>query len=157
MMNITKIFVSFFYIGYLKIWPGSFASAASIIILFSILSFDILSKVLFIILFIIIFFLSLYFIKIFSSYTKTHDSGIIVIDEFLGIYLILIFYDLIIFISPIVTLIIAFMLFRFFDILKIYPANLIDKKMNNSLGVILDDIVAAIYTIISIYILNVVN
>ena len=30
---------------------------------------------------------------------------------------------------------------------KIFPANLIDKKMLNSLGVILDDIIAGIYTV----------
>ena len=41
-----------------------------------------------------------------------------------------------------------FVLFRFFDILKIFPCNIIDKKMKNSLGVMLDDIIAGIYVII---------
>ena len=51
--------------------------------------------------------------------------------------------------------ILIFFLFRFFDIIKFFPANLIDKKMLNSLGVILDDIVAAIYTILTLYFINV--
>ena len=42
---------------------------------------------------------------------------------------------------------IAFLLFRFFDIFKPFPINLIDKKVKNGLGVVLDDVVAGIYTI----------
>ena len=93
-------------------------------------------------------------LKKFSLYTNTHDSGVIVIDEFLGIYLIFIFYDLIYFINDFLTVILVFVFFRFFDIVKIYPANVIDKKINNSFGVLLDDIVASIYTILVIYILS---
>ena len=93
--------------------------------------------------------------KYYSSYTKTHDSGKIVIDEFLGIYLILIFYDLIFIYNHIITLLLIFIFFRFFDITKIFPANIIDKKMNNSLGVLLDDLIASVYTIIILYSFNV--
>jgi len=46
----------------------------------------------------------------------------------------------------------AFFLFRFFDILKPFPINIIDKKMKNGLGVVLDDIIAGIYTSITILI-----
>ena len=95
------------------------------------------------------------FIKRFSLYTKSHDSSIIVIDEFLGVYLIFIFYDYVFINNDILTIILIFILFRFFDITKIFPANIIDKKMNNALGVLLDDIIAGIYTITILYILNV--
>ncbi len=98
--------------------------------------------------------MSIYFIKKYSDYEKTHDSGIIVIDEFLGIYLIFIFYDYIIIYNNILTLIMIFIFFRFFDILKIFPANIIDKKMKNSFGVIFDDLIASIYTIILMYSIN---
>ncbi len=37
----------------------------------------------------------------------------------------------------------AFVVFRFFDIVKIWPASLVDRKMKNGLGVMLDDLVAA--------------
>ena len=43
---------------------------------------------------------------------------------------------------------IAFTLFRIFDIWKPYPINKIDNKMKNGFGVILDDIIAGIYSII---------
>ena len=155
MKILTNIFISFFYTGYLKIWPGTFASLFSILFLFPIVEFDLINRKNLVIFFIIIFILSIFFIKNFSSYTKTHDSGIIVIDEFLGVYLIFIFYEQVYYINPFLTIILIFILFRFFDILKIFPANVIDKNMKNSLGVLLDDLIASIYTIISLYTLNV--
>ena len=154
MRIISNIFVSLFYSGYFKKWPGTFASLISILILFPLLNFDLIPMYLFILIFILIFVLSLFFINYYSSYTNTHDSGIIVIDEFLGIYLILIFYDLIFIYNNFLTLFLIFILFRFFDITKTFPANIIDKKLNNSLGVLLDDLVASIYTIVILYSFN---
>lgn len=151
MKTITNIFVSLFYSGYFKLWPGTFASAISILILFPVIKYQLVSKEIFIYIFFIIFTISIFFIKKFSLYTNTHDSGKIVIDEFLGIYLIFIFYDLIYIFNDFITIMLVFIFFRFFDIVKIFPANIIDKKMNNSLGVLLDDIIASIYTILFIY------
>ena len=151
MKTITNIFVSLFYSGYFKLWPGTFASAISILILFPVIKYQLVSKEIFIYIFFIIFTISIFFIKKFSLYTNTHDSGKIVIDEFLGIYLIFIFYDLIFFFNDFITIMLVFIFFRFFDIVKIFPANIIDKKINNSLGVLLDDIIASIYTILFIY------
>ena len=151
MKTITNIFVSLFYSGYFKLWPGTFASVISILILFPVIKYQLVSQEIFIYIFFIIFTISIFFIKKFSLYTNTHDSGKIVIDEFLGIYLIFIFYDLIYFVNDFLTIMLVFIFFRFFDVVKIFPANIIDKKMNNSLGVLLDDIIASIYTILFIY------
>ena len=156
MISLTNLFVSLFYSGYIKVLPsGTFGSFISMLILFPLIEFNIISLELFILGFIIIFLLSLYFIKRFSLHNKSHDSKIIVIDEFLGIYLILIFYDQIQIINTIITFFFIFILFRFFDIVKIFPANIIDRNLNNALGVILDDLVAALYTIFTLYIINV--
>tara|TARA_B100001029_G_C14588498_1_gene197747 strand:- start:31 stop:504 length:474 start_codon:yes stop_codon:yes gene_type:complete len=155
MKILTNIFVSLFYSGYLKKWPGTFASLLSIVLLFPIIKLNIISIEIFILVFILIFILSLFFINQFSQLSNTHDSGIIVIDEFLGIYLIFIFYDFIYFINSYLTIFLIFILFRFFDILKIFPANIIDKRMKNSLGVLLDDLIAAVYTITILYLFNV--
>ena len=77
------------------------------------------------------------------------------IDELLGIYIILIFYDLIFIYNDFLTLILIFFIFRLFDIVKLFPANYIDKNLKNGYGVMLDDIVAGIYTIFTLIILNV--
>ena len=155
MIKLANFFVSLSFAGYIKIIPpGTFASFLSIVILFPIVEYKIISLEIFVVVFILIFLLSLFFINKFSSHTQSHDSKIIVIDEFLGIYLILIFYDQIILINPYVTILSVFILFRFFDILKIFPANIVDKKLKSSFGVILDDLIAGIYTTIILYILN---
>lgn len=48
----------------------------------------------------------------------------------------------------------AFVLFRLFDITKPQPARWFDEKMKNGLGVMLDDVVAAGYTLLGIAILK---
>ena len=45
---------------------------------------------------------------------------------------------------------VAFILFRFFDILKPFPINYIDKKIKNNFGVMLDDLIAGIFAAIII-------
>ncbi|MBW1792691.1 MAG: phosphatidylglycerophosphatase A [Deltaproteobacteria bacterium] len=42
----------------------------------------------------------------------------------------------------------AFLLFRFFDIVKPFPVNWLDKHLNGGLGIVLDDIFAGLYTLL---------
>ena len=155
MIKLANFFVSLSFAGYIKIIPpGTFASFLSIVILFPIVEYKIISLEIFVVIFFVIFLLSLFFINKFSSHNQSHDSKIIVIDEFLGVYLILIFYDQIKIINAYVTIALIFILFRFFDILKIFPANIVDRKLKSAFGVILDDLIAGIYTIIILYIVN---
>ena len=155
MKILTNIFVSIFFIGYIKFASGTWGSLASIIIIFPIIKFTSLSFEILVGVFIILFFISNFFINYFSQITETYDSKYIVIDELLGIFIILIFYDFIFIYNDFLTLILIFVIFRTFDIVKIFPANIIDKKIKNGYGVILDDIVAGIYTILTLIILNV--
>lgn len=48
----------------------------------------------------------------------------------------------------------GFLLFRFFDIAKIPPARYFDRRMKNGFGVVLDDVVAGIYSCISLHVLT---
>jgi len=69
------------------------------------------------------------------------DSSHIVIDEVLGMVATM-------FQNPVDRrhLIIGFVLFRLFDIVKPFPAGLIDRQMRGGAGVMLDDLAAAIYS-----------
>jgi len=154
MKNFINIFISLFYIGYVKVFPGTFASFFSIILIFPVIKLSIFSTSTLILFFLLIFLLSIFFINYYSKITKTEDSSVIVIDEFLGIYFILIFYNHLIIINDLVTLFLIFIIFRFFDMNKIFPANKIDQKIKNSFGVIMDDIVASLYTVLTLLILN---
>ena len=150
----TKLFVSIFYIGYIKFASGTWGSLAALLILYPCIKFALLSFETLIIIFIILFFISNLFINFFSNFTNSNDSKHIVIDELLGIFIILIFYDFIFIYNDFITLILIFFIFRLFDIIKIFPANYIDKNLKNGYGVIMDDIVAGIYTIFTLMILN---
>ena len=152
MNKISQIFSTLFFIGYLKWAPGTIGSLASLIII--IFLQNIISNTIFIVLFICIFILATIFVTIYSKTINNHDASEIVIDEFLGIYLILIFsYNFNSF-NEFVKIFLIFIFFRLFDIIKLFPANWIDKNMKNSSGIILDDIIAGIYTIIILTLLN---
>ena len=152
MNKISQIFSTLFFIGYSKWAPGTIGSLASLIIIMFLQS--IVSNIIFIALFFCIFILATIFVTIYSKTINNHDAREIVIDEFLGIYLILIFsYNFNSF-NEFVKIFLIFIFFRLFDIIKLFPANWIDKNMKNSSGIILDDIIAGVYTIIILTLLN---
>ena len=87
------------------------------------------------------------------------DPKQIVIDEVLGQALPLIF---IVYLSsnnlislPVeIYYLISFILFRFFDIVKPFPVSYFDKNHKNFFGIIMDDIMAGLYTMLIIYFLS---
>ena len=154
MNKISQIFSTLFFIGYVKWAPGTFGSIFSLITI--IFLHNILNKNEFIILFICVFLMAIICVKIYSKSVNKHDAKEIIIDEFLGIYLIIICsYDFKIFNNEFVKILLILLFFRIFDILKPFPANWIDKNMKNSYGIIFDDIIAGIYTIIILALINV--
>ena len=140
-----------FALGYSKYAPGSVASFVTCVIFICFYNFQI--NVLFLILGVILLFLfSVYSIDTLENSFSETDAKEIVIDEFIGqsipvltIYNFLDNKDIGVFI---LYTSVAFILFRLFDIWKPYPINKIDKNMKNGFGVILDDIVAGLYSVI---------
>ena len=155
MINFTNIFVSIFYIGYIRYAPGTWGSLASLGIIFFLFNIINISLSILIILFVFLFFLSNYLINYFSSITNSHDSKHIVIDEFLGMFFIFLFYDVIFIYNNYITCLLIFVSFRIFDVFKIFPANYFDKQLHSGYGVIIDDIIAGMYTILTMIIINV--
>jgi len=76
------------------------------------------------------------------------DSGKIVIDEVVG-YLITMTGAS----TSWSSVILGFFLFRFFDIVKVPPANIIDQRLKNGCGVVLDDVVAGMYACAMLHLL----
>lgn len=89
---------------------------------------------------IIAFPLGLWASKHFERMVREKDSGMIVIDEVVGVWIAMIPALL----TP-ASIGIAFVLFRFFDILKPWPINFFDKKFRGPMGVMIDDVMAGIY------------
>ena len=70
------------------------------------------------------------------------DPGLVVIDEVVGMLIGLIGVP---FTLP--AWVLAFLLFRFFDILKPFPIRLIDRRCHGGVGIMLDDVLAGVYTL----------
>ena len=70
------------------------------------------------------------------------DPGIVVIDEIVGQLIALAAAPF----HPLAALL-GFALFRFFDILKPFPINWLDKHIHGGLGIMLDDVIAGIYAL----------
>ena len=153
MNKIISVFTTLFGIGYSPIVPGTIGSIFSIVFLYFLIKF--VSYSFLVIIFLIILFTSLKLIEKYSNLLKSHDSSTIVIDEFLGIFLIILFYDYLKFTNDFIMFFLILILFRFFDILKIFPINWVDKNIKNSFGVVLDDLLAGVYSIIVLYSINV--
>lgn len=72
-----------------------------------------------------------------------HDHGGIVWDEMVGYWLTVAFVPL-----QWTWLLAGFLLFRFFDIYKPWPIRLLDKNVSGGFGIMIDDILAAIFSLI---------
>jgi len=144
---ILRFILTGFYIGKIKYAPGTFGTLLAIPIFLLIQDLSLISKILFVFLF---FLLSLFLLN--TSYKRKVfdeiDDKSIVIDEIIGYLVFIIFFE-----NTLFDLTIGFLLFRLFDILKPYPISLIDKKMKNALGVILDDIIAGLFSGITLFII----
>lgn len=78
-----------------------------------------------------------------SKALGVHDHGGIVWDEFVGFWITM-------FMAPAgwLWIVIGFVLFRFFDILKPWPINWLDKKVHGGFGIMIDDVLAGIYALL---------
>ena len=72
------------------------------------------------------------------------DHGAIVIDEIVAFWLVLWLLP-----GGVMTQAVAFLGFRFFDILKPPPIRAVDRRFKNGVGVMLDDLLAAFYTLLA--------
>ena len=156
--------LTMFGIGYSKYASGTVASFVTCVIFYSLYSIGYLESrgIYLICIIIIIFFLSILLIDKFSDAFDKKDAKEIVIDEFVGQNIPL-FFLLFIPLNTatynkdfMILIVLSFIFFRFFDILKPYPINLIDKKMKNGLGVMLDDVIAGIFSALLIYMVTLI-
>ncbi|MFL2549774.1 MAG: phosphatidylglycerophosphatase A [Gammaproteobacteria bacterium] len=149
MTNIlVKFLVTGFYSGKIKYMPGTFGTLVGVLI-FQLISLNSLLNNIFLLL--VLFFLSLLLLN--YSYKKSiflnKDDKSIVIDEIFGYLIFMIFFE-----NNPTNLLVGFMLFRFFDILKPFPISLIDKNIKNSFGVMFDDVIAALFSGVGLFLFN---
>ncbi len=134
------LFLSFFGVGFIKYAPGTFGSLAIMPLLYILGQFN-PPVFLFAPFLLILTALSSVIAEFAQKKYELHDPGWIVIDEVIGMFIAWLFVRD----NNLVHLAILFALFRFFDIVKIWPASFFDKKVKHGAGTILDDVVSGIY------------
>ena len=81
-----------------------------------------------------------------------HDHPGIVWDEVVGYLLVMVAVP-----RTILFVVLGFILFRFFDILKPWPIRIIDQKVHGGFGIMVDDVVAAVFAAIVLQIIVLVT
>ena len=155
--KIGKMIVTMFGVGHIKYFPGTFASLITALMYYIFYTIKI-NYFLLIFINLFLFIYSVWMINNLEGEFEEIDSKEIVIDEFLGQSIPIIFFYIIFYEGSVsinfffIIVFLSFIGFRFFDILKPYPINYVDKNMKNGFGVILDDLIAGFFTLIVLYI-----
>ena len=153
--TLNTLFVTMFGLGKAPKIPGTFGSFATIIIFY--IFFHIFNVSLNIILagLIIIFVLSFFAVSKYIKDNENKDPKEVIIDEFIGQSIPIYLYEIShgtekSSVDAIIFYCLSFVLFRFFDITKPFPVNFFDKNFKNSFGVIMDDVCAGFYVVLTL-------
>ena len=135
--------------------PGTLGSLATAIILYIFFHILNIPSNLILIGLMVIFIFSFLAVATHIKDNENKDPKEVIIDEFIGQSIPIYLYE----IShgteksadeAIIFYTVCFVLFRFFDIAKPFPVNYFDKNFKNSFGVIMDDVCAGFYVVLSL-------
>ena len=144
MYAVIKFLATGCYLGLIPKAPGTFGTLLGIPLSYLFLSLGEYGYYIATLLFI---FLSIVIAELYDRTLKEHDHQTIVIDEVAGYLVAFIGLPFQIF-----WIVLAFLLFRFFDVLKPFPINRLDR-IKGGLGIVLDDLGAGLITNIILQIL----
>ena len=120
--------------------PGTFGTLAAIPLF---LLLTMLSPVFYLIVVALMSIAGIYICGKAAEDVGVHDHPAIVWDEFIGFFITM-------FMIPVSwqSILVGFLLFRLFDILKPWPISFIDEKMSGGLGIMFDDVLAGAFALI---------
>lgn len=119
--------------------PGTFGTLAALVIYLPMAQ---LALVPYIVITVGLFLLGIWLCGRTASSLGTHDHGAIVWDEIVGFLITMALVE-----CSLKSVILGFLLFRLFDILKPRPISWLDKKVHGGLGIMLDDVIAGIFAL----------
>jgi len=134
--------------GAMPFAPGTFGTLMAIPFYLALRSLPLTAYIIFVIAF---FALSAYLCDRLSREIHVHDHPGMCIDEFAGFFVTMINAP-----HGVGWIILGFILFRIFDIWKPWPIGLIDEKVTGGVGMVLDDVVAGLFSCAIIQILSLV-
>ena len=160
--TLNYLIVTCFGIGSIRFAPGTITSLITTVFLYSLFHIINLSNSSILIILLIVFLYSFYAVAEYIKYNENKDPKEVVIDEFIGQSIPIYLYEISHSTSKdsteaVLFYLYIFILFRFFDIKKPFPINFFDKKFKNSFGVIIDDVIAGLYVVITLIIFMVIK
>ena len=144
--KVAELIGTVFNIGKLPLAPGTWSSFFAVLVRY--VFFRELNPIYFLLINIILFFLGLISSEIIIKNSNDHDPSKIVIDEWVGQWISLLFLPI-----TLINAVIGFILFRFFDISKLKPISYMEK-IQGGWGIMLDDVLAGLLTLIILYSVN---
>lgn len=91
---------------------------------------------------VLIFAIGIWASEVYATRHGLEDPGAVVVDEVAGQWLTLVPVAL-----HLEYYLLAFLLFRFFDIVKPWPVSWADRKLKGGFGIMADDVIAALYAL----------
>ena len=158
----NSLFVTMLGLGKIRFIPGTFGSLATTIVLYILFHILNVSSHVILIGLVIIFIYSFPAVSSHIKENENKDPGEIIIDELIGQAIPIFAYE----IShgtekspdeALIIYFICFVLFRFFDIVKPFPVSFFDQNFKNSFGVIIDDVCAGLYVVLSFICFMILN
>ena len=139
---------SFFYAGFFPYGPGTAGSVAAFLLYIFLLRF--LNPFYYIVVCIVIFITGIYLSSKASKISGLDDPSFVVIDEVLGYLAVMsgLLWMRFDFFHILVYSLLGLLLFRIFDISKPLFIGTIDKKIKGGIGIMLDDVAAAFFSVI---------
>ena len=140
--DIHTVLSTLFGIGFIPFMPGTFGTLTAAVVYLGLPSdwFNSFPGVFYLITGVMILFFFGVFISGKAEKKLGHDAGCIIIDEFAGYLLCVLFLP-----KSILMAIYTFVVFRVFDIAKPQPIKL-SQKLSGGWGIMVDDVLAAVYT-----------
>ena len=137
---LARFWLSLFGVGYLKPGPGTWGSiAATLLWWHSLSSFGKGPQLLIFFVFTIV---SIWICSKFLDDSGLGDESWIVVDEFAAMLFILAFLP-----RDVFLVLFSLLMFRLFDIWKPWLVGLVDRKIHGGVGVMLDDLIAALFVL----------
>ena len=144
-----------FGLGKISKIPGTLGSLFTVITLYIFFQIFNLSSQIILFCLIIIFIISFFAIAAHIKNKENKDPNEIIVDELIGQSIPIYLYEIShgtekSIYEALIYYCVSFLLFRFFDIIKPFPASFFDKNYKNSFGVIMDDVCAGFYVVLSL-------
>ncbi len=131
------LLATWFGVGSLPVTPGTFGTVASLPLILILSHATPVFKVSFLIILIV---LAIWSAGLCEKLLGKKDPSEVVIDEVAGFLLTVLFLP-----TSWTVLLLAFVLFRVFDILKPFPIRALERNISGGTGIVVDDLLAGVY------------